>query len=77
MAGRGAWGPRFSCSVEDAPWRSTVCPAHFNDTDRSLGFWVVSSVTWVPPHCLFPGKHPVFVTCPLLYLFHMSLVVRF
>lgn len=56
----GAWGPRFSCSVEeDPPWRSTICPAHFNDTDRSLGFWVVSLVTWVPPHCSFPGKYPV------------------
>lgn len=29
-----------------------VCPAHLTDTDRSLGFWVVSLVTWVSPRCL-------------------------
>lgn len=38
---------------------------------------VLSLVMWVPPHWLCPGKCPVFVRGPFLYLFHVSLVVRF
>lgn len=57
---------------------NTMFTAHsLQLTSPRLCSQVISLVMWVPPRWLCPGKCPVFVKGPFLYLFPVSLVVRF